>query len=73
MKIVLLPGLDGTGVLFKPFIEALPSEIDIQVISYPPSAKLNYQELTELVMSQLPKEQFILVGGVFQDSCRLKL
>jgi len=65
MKIVLLPGLDGTGFLFKPFIKVLPSETDIQVISYPPSVKLNYQELTELVMSQLPKEQFILVAESF--------
>ena len=65
MKIVLLPGLDGTGILFKPFIDALPSETDIQIISYPPSAKLNYQELTELVMSQLPKELFILVAESF--------
>jgi hypothetical protein len=35
MKIVLLPGLDGTGILFKPFIEALPNGIDVLVISYP--------------------------------------
>jgi len=65
MKIVLLPGLDGTGVLFKPFIDALPNEIDIQVISYPPNTKLSYQQLTEFVMNQLPKEQFILVGESF--------
>jgi len=48
MKVVLLPGLDGTGILFKPFIDALPSEANIQVISYPSATKLSYQELTEL-------------------------
>lgn len=65
MKIVLLPGLDGTGVLFKPLIEALPNRADIQVISYPSKTKLSYKELTELVVSQLPKEKFILVGESF--------
>ena len=65
MKVVLLPGLDGTGVLFKPFIDALPSTADIQVMSYPSNTKLSYQKLTELVMSQLPKEQFILIGESF--------
>lgn len=65
MKVVLLPGLDGTGVLFKPFIEVLPSEIVSLVISYPLNARLSYEELTELVISQLPEEDFILVGESF--------
>ena len=65
MKVVLLPGLDGTGGLFKPFIEVLPNEIDILVVSYPSNTKLSYKELTELVISQLPKEKFILVGESF--------
>ena len=65
MKVVLLPGLDGTGDLFKPFIEALPNEIDTLVISYPSDTKLSYQELIELVLRQLPEEKFILVGESF--------
>lgn len=40
MKVVLLPGLDGTGVLFKPLIDVLSSEINVQIISYPPDEKL---------------------------------
>jgi len=65
MKIVLLPGLDGTGMLFKPFIEALPKEIDALIISYPSNEKLSYEELIELVVNQLPEEKFILVGESF--------
>lgn len=33
MKIILLPGLDGTGSLFKGLLEALPNELDVDVIS----------------------------------------
>lgn len=65
MKVVLLPGLDGTGVLFKPFIKALPDEIDILVISYPPDKKLDYEKLVVLVIKQLPEEKFILIGESF--------
>ena len=65
MKVVLLPGLDGTGALFKPFIEILPNDIETLVISYPPNLKLNYEELVEFVISRLPKEEFILVGESF--------
>jgi pimeloyl-ACP methyl ester carboxylesterase len=65
MKLVLLPGLDGTGALFKPFIEALPNEVDTLIISYPPNTRLSYIELTALVISQLPDEKFILLGESF--------
>jgi len=65
MKIVLLPGLDGTGILFKPFIDALPTAFDVLVISYPPDIKLPYEELIELVINQLPEEKFILLAESF--------
>jgi len=65
MKIVLLPGLDGTGDLFKPFIEELPNNIDTLIISYPENIRQSYEELTELVINVLPEEEFILVGESF--------
>ena len=65
MKVVLLPGLDGTGDLFKPFIDVLPNKIDTLVISYPTNIRQSYDELTELVISKLPEEKFILVGESF--------
>jgi pimeloyl-ACP methyl ester carboxylesterase len=65
MKVVLLPGLDGTGILFRPFIELLSREIKVQVISYPADNKMSYTELVGFVLSKLPKEDFILVGESF--------
>jgi pimeloyl-ACP methyl ester carboxylesterase len=65
MKIVLLPGLDGTGILFKPLTDALSEGIDTLVISYPTDRNLSYRELVKFVLSQLPKEDFILVGESF--------
>jgi len=66
LKIILLPGLDGTGILFKPFIDALPSTIETLVISYPPDEKLSYKGLTEYVMDRLPKDEaYVLLGESF--------
>lgn len=65
MKVVLLPGLDGTGILFKPLTDVLPADIDIKIISYPTVYKVSYRGLVEYVMKQLPKDDFILVAESF--------
>lgn len=65
MKIVLLPGLDGTGNLFEPFVNALPKTIETQVISYETDIKQSYKELVEFVATKLPNEEFILVAESF--------
>lgn len=33
VKLILLPGLDGTGLLFQPLLAALPADINYQVIA----------------------------------------
>ena len=65
MKLVLLPGLDGTGKLFEPLIEALPPSIDVQVITYPLNKKQSYTELIEYVKQKLPTEDFVLLAESF--------
>ncbi len=66
MKIVLLPGLDGTGILFKPLIESLPSDIEPLIISYPNNKKMNYDELVNYVINKITgNEDFILIGESF--------
>ena len=49
MRLVLLPGLDGTGELFHPFLKALPSRLTSQVVSYPTEQCLTYKELVPFV------------------------
>lgn len=66
MKIVLLPGMDGTGILFEPLKKELGNEQDIQVISYAPDLKQTYTQLVEQVRTDLPeKEEFVLVAESF--------
>jgi len=65
MKLILLPGLDGTGLLFQPLLEALPSELDVIVISYPHDVLMSYEELIEYVAARLPEEDYILIAESF--------
>jgi len=65
MKLVLLPGLDGTGKLFSPLIDALHSSTDIQIITYSLKKEQSYNELIEYVKSNLPEEEFILLAESF--------
>lgn len=65
-RLVLLPGMDGTGSLFEPLLPLLPAALSTQVISYPPDQRLGYAPLTELVLAQLPRhEPFALLGESF--------
>lgn len=65
MIIVLLPGMDGTGLLFKPLLKYLPKSIKTLVISYPDTQCLSYDELTQYVANVLPKEDYILLAESF--------
>ncbi len=64
--LVLLPGMDGTGDLFEPFIAALCLEISVTVVRYPLREPLGYDALETLVYQALPEnEPFVLVGESF--------
>ena len=72
MKIVLLPGLDGTGVLFRPFVEHLPADLTPIVIKYPHDEPLGYPELLEIVLRSLPRETpFVILGESFSGPIAL--
>jgi pimeloyl-[acyl-carrier protein] methyl ester esterase len=64
--IVLLPGLDGTGRMFAPFVDRCPAEWDTQVVRYPRDPQLGYAELLPLVLDSLPNDRpYILLGESF--------
>ncbi|WP_222432862.1 alpha/beta fold hydrolase [Caenimonas sedimenti] len=72
MTLVLLPGMDGTGELFAPFIAAYGGAT--QVVRYPPTAVLNYAGLEEVARSALPRgEPFVLLGESFSGPIAISL
>jgi pimeloyl-[acyl-carrier protein] methyl ester esterase len=64
--LVLLPGMDGTGILFGPLIEHLGKGIAPIVVSYPQVGELTYEQLLPIVRKALPKEApYVLLGESF--------
>jgi len=69
---VLLPGLDGTGVMFRPFRRGLPAERRAVVVSYPRDEPLGYAELLPYVREALPAgEPCVLLGESFSGPLAL--
>jgi pimeloyl-ACP methyl ester carboxylesterase len=74
MKLLLLPGLDGTGLLFEPLCRELSPGITPVVISYPSHQIACYAELVELVREKLPTdERFMLLGESFSGPVAIQL
>ncbi len=72
--LVLLPGLDGTGLLFRPLLEALPANIKPIIVSYPSDKIVGYDELLPIVLWHLPKAApFVLLGESFSGPIALKV
>ena len=71
MKLVLLPGLDGTGDLFAPLLSSITCPT--QIIRLPQSGPQDYDTLTEYVLSQLPDEEFVLLAESFSGPIAAKI
>jgi pimeloyl-ACP methyl ester carboxylesterase len=70
--LVLLPGMDGTGMLFANFIAEYAG--DTLVISYPADLPLGYDELEQYILQRLPTDKpFILVGESFSGPLAISL
>jgi pimeloyl-ACP methyl ester carboxylesterase len=66
MTLVLLPGMDGTGILFESFIAALGNKFNIRVVNYPVSGALGYAELEAIAQKFLPlDEPYVILGESF--------
>lgn len=72
--LVLLPGMDGTGELFKPFLDAMGQRCPVRVVDYPTSGALGYAELEEAMRTSLPHEgTFVLLGESFSGPVAISI
>ncbi|MBO9489790.1 hypothetical protein J7384_05395 [Endozoicomonas sp. G2_1] len=71
MKLVLLPGMDGTGELFADFVKYYPS--DCVVISLPQSGAQDYVSLSKRVAKQLPDGDIVLLAESFSGGLAIEL
>lgn len=72
--LVLLPGMDGTGALFDPFISSLGKGCKVQIVRYPANVFLSYSQLEQHVLSDLPEGVPItLVAESFSGPIALRI
>ncbi|MFZ6798883.1 alpha/beta fold hydrolase [Undibacterium sp. Di24W] len=73
-RLILLPGMDGTGDCFEPFLEQLDSSIPRTVISYDIQHPFNYAELEIQVRNQLPTDEtFVILGESFSGPIAISI
>ena len=73
IKLVLLPGMDGTGIMFQPLVREIEKDFDPIVISYPQDRPLDYEALTQYVTALLPNTKFIILGESFSGPIAIKV
>ena len=72
--LVLLPGLDGTGLLFAEFLKVLDPGIDTRVVAYPKDTPKGYDELETLVRAALPADRrFVILGESFSGPLAIRI
>ncbi|UCF87887.1 MAG: alpha/beta hydrolase [bacterium] len=65
-RLILLPGMPGTGRLFQPLMAALKDSFDLDAVSYPEKEPLGYDKLISAVTSRIPKEKpYFILGESF--------
>jgi pimeloyl-ACP methyl ester carboxylesterase len=74
-KLVVLPGMDGTGLLLNPFIESLGRRVDAQLFDYPTHVIQSYEEIISNVEAVLPSagEDFAILAESFAGPIALWL
>ncbi len=70
--LVLMPGLDGTGLLFERFVSALPPNIGTHIIEYP-NCIAPLEEYAALVAEGLPAGRVVLLAESFSGIVALYL
>lgn len=74
MELLLLPGMDGTGTLFAPLLDALVNvapALRPRVVAYPPERPLGYDEL--LTTIPVPDGPFAIVAESFSGPLGIRL
>jgi pimeloyl-[acyl-carrier protein] methyl ester esterase len=74
LTLVLLPGMDGTGVFFADFVAALGSEFKPIVVAYPNDPSLRYPELEALARVRVPEnDPFLILGESFSGPIAISI
>lgn len=73
IKLVFMPGMDGTGISFQPLSKFLPANLLATVIRYPANRLLSFEETVACAQEQIRGEQDIVVAESFSGPVAIEL
>ena len=74
LTLVLLPGLDGSDIMFRPLVESAPAGVEMVTIAYPSGPANTYDDLLSRVREILPQNRpFYLLGWSFSGPLALRI
>lgn len=73
LPVLLLPGLDGSGQLFRRFQAVASGALDLRTVPYPRDRFLDYAELETLVRGRFPRGPFAILGESFGGPLALRI
>jgi pimeloyl-ACP methyl ester carboxylesterase len=74
LTLVLLPGMDGTGIFFEDFAAALPPHFKPFIVAYPDDPSLSYVELEALARAALPQDEpYLILGESFSGPIAISI
>jgi len=74
ITIVLLPGMDGTGIFFEDFAAVLHREFKPVIVRYPNDPSLGYAELEPIARAAIPRDEpFLILGESFSGPLAISI
>jgi pimeloyl-ACP methyl ester carboxylesterase len=74
VTLVLLPGMDGTGIFFEDFAVAIQYDFKPVIVRYPNDPSLGYAGLEPIVRAALPQDQpFLILGESFSGPLAISI
>ena len=66
--------MDGTGLMFEPFISTLGSAVDCRVVAYPTDRALDYAEHEAIARAALPRDiPYVILGESFSGPIAIRI
>ena len=73
-SLILMPGLDGTGLSFEPFLKFIPDNVKITIIRYPTDKLLSFEETVECAAAQVaPGQPGIVIAESFSGPVAVEM
>jgi len=73
MRLVLLPGLNGSSTLFGPLLAQLHPALEVQALELPTQGNQAHKDLADLLLSKLGDTPYVLLGESFSGPLAYQL